>query len=68
MRPKANPFQNRRIECGDGSLLYRMSRPRGRSGRVGISLRTKPGESRASIAYRLKRARKTLQGVRRAVG
>lgn len=68
MKPKANPFQNRRIECGDDTLLYRMSRPRGTCGRVGVSLRTRPGESRQSIADRLRRARATLQGARRAVG
>lgn len=64
---KAN-WKNERIDYPDGSRLYRMIRPRGLSGRVGISLRTRPGESRQSIADRLRRSRETLQGIRRAVG
>lgn len=63
MRPKASSFQNQRIIYPDGSRLYRMARPRGKTGRVGLSLRTRPGESRQSIADRLRRARATLRGV-----
>lgn len=54
---------NERIIYPDGSRLYRIVRPKGSTGRMGVSLRTCPGESRHTIAARLRRARKMIRGL-----
>lgn len=67
MRPPRKPHYNQVIPCADGTTLYRMSRKRGNTGRVGVTIRSKPDETRDHLAWRLKQARKTITGIRRAL-